>query len=258
MNGIAEEWRKLADLSAIKEALRIAVKSPLTLWRFIIYGRQKAVQAQVKHLMGYVARMDTDRLPDYWQAMESKHDLYADMRKALVTSPHSNLQQAPEYLYVIVRALKPEAVVETGVAAGISSSFILQALEDNNKGTLYSIDLPNYDLPNDLTFIPDGKHPGFAIPERLKKRWQLRLGTSKDILPGLLAEIGRVDIFLHDSEHSYENMLFEFVAAWDYLQHGGLLLSHDIAWNNAFKHFSREIKHKPTELYLTGAGAIAK
>jgi len=52
----------------------------------------------------------------------------------------------PEILYVIVRLLKPEKVVETGVAAGVSSAFILEAMDDNGIGTLYSIDLPNYEI----------------------------------------------------------------------------------------------------------------
>jgi len=50
------------------------------------------------------------------------------------------------YLYVAVRALKPSIVVETGVGSGMSSSFILRALAMNGFGTLYSIDLPSYDL----------------------------------------------------------------------------------------------------------------
>jgi len=44
-------------------------------------------------------------------------------------------------LYAMVRALKPEVVVETGVANGVSSSFILKALDRNSRGRLYSIDL---------------------------------------------------------------------------------------------------------------------
>lgn len=54
----------------------------------------------------------------------------------------------------------------------------------------------------------------------------------------LLAEIGKVDIFLHDSEHTYDNMMFEYATAWDYLPKGGLLLSHDISWNNAGRDFA--------------------
>jgi hypothetical protein len=257
MNGIAEEWRKLAYFSIIKEAIRIAVNSPLTFWRFIIHGRQKAVQTQVKQLIANMS-ICTDRIQEYWQEIQLKKELYTDIRNALIVSPYGFLQQSPEFLYVIVRVLKPEIVIETGVAAGISSAFILQALEDNDKGKLYSIDLPNYTSPNEYTFIPDGRQPGYAVPAYLFDRWQLRLGTSKDLLPDLLAEVGKVDIFLHDSDHSYENMLFEFVTAWGYLSGNGLLLSHDISWNAAFKHFAREKNRKPIELYLTGAGAIAK
>jgi hypothetical protein len=38
--------------------------------------------------------------------------------------------------------VKPDKVVETGVYKGSSSAVTLQALEDNNKGKLFSIDLP--------------------------------------------------------------------------------------------------------------------
>jgi predicted O-methyltransferase YrrM len=40
-----------------------------------------------------------------------------------------------------MRKIKPKIVVETGVSFGITSSFILQAMEENGFGTLYSIDL---------------------------------------------------------------------------------------------------------------------
>ena len=45
-----------------------------------------------------------------------------------------------KFLYHLCRILKPKNVIETGVAYGISSSYILQALEDNKFGKLYSID----------------------------------------------------------------------------------------------------------------------
>jgi len=46
-----------------------------------------------------------------------------------------------EYLYLVVRAMRPNLVVETGVFDGISSSVILQALQDANAGKLVSVDL---------------------------------------------------------------------------------------------------------------------
>src|SRR3954465_14183463 len=45
-----------------------------------------------------------------------------------------------KFLYGITRALRPEIVIETGVAAGISSCFLIAALIENGSGRLYSID----------------------------------------------------------------------------------------------------------------------
>jgi len=44
--------------------------------------------------------------------------------------------------YMLCRLLRPEIVMETGVAYGVTSSLILKALEVNGKGVLHSIDLP--------------------------------------------------------------------------------------------------------------------
>lgn len=44
------------------------------------------------------------------------------------------------YLYALARETKPDIVVETGVASGVSSYAILQAMEDNGKGLLYSVE----------------------------------------------------------------------------------------------------------------------
>ena len=44
--------------------------------------------------------------------------------------------------YLVCRLLEPAVVVETGVAYGVSSAFILRALEKNGRGVLHSVDLP--------------------------------------------------------------------------------------------------------------------
>lgn len=128
-------------------------------------------------------------------------------------------------LYVLCRALTPTVVVETGVANGMSSAFILQALRVNRHGTLHSIDLP---LP--------GKNPGMIgvlIPNELRSRWHLHLGSSRRALPHIVR--GHiVDIFVHDSLHTYRNMRREFDVAWPRIRPGGVLVSDDVDGNPAF------------------------
>src|SRR5271156_5195455 len=45
-------------------------------------------------------------------------------------------------IWCLIRHLRPNHVVETGVARGFTSRFILEALERNGSGHLWSIDLP--------------------------------------------------------------------------------------------------------------------
>jgi len=136
-------------------------------------------------------------------------------------------------LYLIVRVTQPDIVVETGVSSGASSAYILQAMHDNKKGRLYSIDLP----PDNL---PEGKSSGGVVPQYLRNRWSLHLGDSKELLEPMLNKIGNIDCFLHDSLHTYEHMMWEFRTAWPYLNLQGLFLSHDVGANDAFMDFMKE------------------
>jgi|SRR5271157_716866 len=45
-------------------------------------------------------------------------------------------------IWCLIRHLQPKNVVETGVAHGVTSRFVLEALERNEGGRLWSIDLP--------------------------------------------------------------------------------------------------------------------
>ena len=133
-------------------------------------------------------------------------------------------------LYFLIQDLKPEIVVETGVSDGMSSFIILSALNENGRGKLYSVDLADVGMPKIY-----GKEPGWIVDEELRKRWTLIYGKTSDKLPELLEKLKHVDIFLHDSEHSYENMQFEFSLALKYMKEGSLLLSDDARANSAFE-----------------------
>lgn len=153
--------------------------------------------------------------------------------------------------YALVRKLKPSVVVETGVCNGVSSLLILRALAENGSGLLYSVDYPYHaDEPldefRDDTFdeyggaaIPSDKDPGWIIPERLRERWELRVGKSQVRLPPLLEELEDLDLFIHDSEHSHPCMMFEYEISWHKMGSGGVILSDDITWNSAFEVFCK-------------------
>jgi predicted O-methyltransferase YrrM len=124
--------------------------------------------------------------------------------------------------YVTIKLLEPDIVVETGVWGGVSSWTMLHAMNEIGKGRLISIDLPT---PN-TELLPE---VGYLVPDNLRDRWELRIGPAGKLLPAVLDEVGAIDVFQHDSRHSYTNQLREYRTAWPYLSEGGLLISDDVS-----------------------------
>jgi predicted O-methyltransferase YrrM len=124
-----------------------------------------------------------------------------------------------EALYYLIRAMQPQTVVETGVCYGASSSYILEALERNGHGQLFSIDLgnPPEEPPNDFFVHPDHR-----------ARWQLIIGDVRDEMPPLLNRLRQIDLFHHDSLHTYDHMMWEYETALPYLNPAGAISSDDV------------------------------
>lgn len=137
--------------------------------------------------------------------------------------------------YVLARALEPDSVLETGVCYGVSSAFILKALEQNGRGTLYSIDMPPLGSNAD-------RFVGWLIPQDLRQRWQLFLGPSKDLLPKVTAQVGALEMFLHDSKHTYWNIRRELQAVKAILAHPSVVVADDVEGNAAFLEWAVESK----------------
>jgi hypothetical protein len=135
-------------------------------------------------------------------------------------------------IWCLVRGRKPDRVVETGVAHGVTSRFILEALERNGRGRLWSIDRP----PMEPAWR---RQIGIAVGDELKARWTYILGSSRHRLPGLLADLGPIDIFVHDSLHSERNVRFELDQTWPSLRSGGAIVVDDIDVNRGFLTFGQ-------------------
>ncbi len=141
-----------------------------------------------------------------------------------------------KFLFAITRALRPEVLIETGVAAGVSSCFLIAALIENGAGKLYSLDLP---VEGQQLNCADASHyawpqrgVGWAIPSDLKAeigaRHELILEDVRTALPRLLDQLGSIDLFFHDDLHLPHHMLWEYECAWKHLRDGGVLASHDV------------------------------
>ena len=125
--------------------------------------------------------------------------------------------EAPLELYALVRLLRPRHVVEVGVSSGVSSAYLLQALDRNGAGTLHSVDLPKWEKTSPGSrrstvswSIPPGRFSGWAVPWSLRGRWDLRIGDKAVVLPLIAEELSRIDLFVYDVPHSDPRAFEEF------------------------------------------------
>ena len=139
-----------------------------------------------------------------------------------------------EAIWCLVAHTRPATVVETGVAHGLTSRVILEGLQRNGNGHLWSVDLPAVD--------PALHHEiGIAVPEQLRSRWTYVQGTSRRRLPELVRRLQRVDLFIHDSLHTARNTYFELETVWPTLPPGGAAVVDDINRNLGFSRFTEKV-----------------
>jgi predicted O-methyltransferase YrrM len=137
--------------------------------------------------------------------------------------------------YLAARALQPRVIIETGVAHGVTSAYLLQALHENGAGILISVDLSPLGVAAEDSV-------GCFVPSHLRDRWDLRRGSARKLLPGIVKEAGPIDLFVHDSLHTYFHMKWEFDVALSSLRPGGLLIADDVEGNRAFEAAARHAR----------------
>lgn len=192
------------------------------------------------------------------------------VRNRAVTSGEMVTRQGL-HLWALIREHHLATVVETGVCNGLSSYVILSALatlQTNGKtARLTSIDLPEFsdESGSGLVWegkggavVPAGLPVGWLVEDNQKDRWDLRLGRSIDLLAPCLEELAPIDLFIHDSEHSFENQLFEFRAAFQALRPGGYLFASDIQFSGAFSVFWRECGRQADVYFLDHSCAVVR
>jgi predicted O-methyltransferase YrrM len=153
--------------------------------------------------------------------------------------------RSAEALYATVRLLRPDVVVETGVANGHSTYVVLSALRANGHGRLVSYD------------VADGA--GVLVPESLRDLWDLTVLDRADPIADAarrLDALGAVDLFFHDADHSYVGQVAEYGAAVRALARGrgGVLLSDDV--DESFAFVELVLARKPHAVLLVDARKV--
>jgi hypothetical protein len=148
-------------------------------------------------------------------------------------------------MWCAARHIRPEVVIETGVAHGVSSRVVLEALSKNDRGHLWSIDLP-HPLNHELH-----TQTGAAVTDSLRPRWTYLEGESRKVLPPLVAKTDTVNLFIHDSLHTAKNTLFEMEQAASAMSPGSVMLVDDIRGHDGFATFARRHPEFKTVLCST-------
>ncbi|MEI0612794.1 class I SAM-dependent methyltransferase [Brachyspira pilosicoli] len=130
------------------------------------------------------------------------------------------------FLNGIIRQVRPKKILEVGIAAGASSSVILNAINDIDDSKLYSIDY------NEKYYRDNTKISGFLVEEKfpnLIQKWKVYRGG---VAAKFLDEIGgEIDMCLLDTVHSNPGELLDFLMVLPYLKKNAVLLIHDIAYH---------------------------
>ena len=235
----------------VKELVK-AARSPTT------YSRRLERYTLEQLISWLVPGTSVEEIQSLRQELIANENFYNALNRKYVSIRRRRLGGGPfeggaqrELIYVLIRLLQPENFVETGVFDGLSSAYILEAMRENGKGHLSSIDLPAHTVfkhstnDKEMGTIPPGTDPGWVIPDYLRERHTLHLGDAKKLLEPMLKKLGNIDVFLHDSMHTYEHMHWEYSVVYPYIVKNGLLLSDDIfgwAATGVFFKFCRQMK----------------
>lgn len=190
------------------------------------------------------------RARDFISELEADDELRRHVRSETARSDRRGLAD-PEVRfgrragwYALLRATQPEHVVETGTDKGLGTCVMAAALLQNGHGRLTTIDTN-----------PDS---GYLVTGRYRTVTERVIGDSIEVLSSGHTD---VDMFLHDSLHTYPHEVAELEAVSGRLRPGSTILSdnaHDsdalADWAEATGRRFSYFREEPENHWLAGEG----
>ena len=210
-----------------------------------------ALEEHVHELLGAHWPCDHDGFDEVWHAaLEELRARGLEVGRGSFGGWDDADERLARVTWCLVQQLRPRRVVETGVARGLTTRVVLEALADNGGGHLWSIDLP--------PLIESGlaAETAAAVPEPLRDRWTLIRGSSRRLLPVVLDQLGEIDLFVHDSMHTTRNLSFELAHAWPALSPTGVAVIDDVEKNTATNAFLAERPRTPAVISPSADRAV--
>jgi predicted O-methyltransferase YrrM len=140
--------------------------------------------------------------------------------RTLPLCPPAMTGERGEYLFRLIRALRPRQTLEIGFAYGVSTLFIAEALRQNGNGQHIAID------PNEHARF-DGLGLRHLDEAGLRDRVTFFEEPAELCLPRLVQEGLQLDLALNDSGHLFDHVILESVFLARLLRVGGVLVFDD-------------------------------
>jgi predicted O-methyltransferase YrrM len=209
-------WGKLSHL----------ITHPRRMWSFVLRNREVAnftyEMDNEEELPAFIAEATgepVDELRGYLRELAGDTELHGLLRARIDRRDRSGraLVGRRAGWYILVRALRPKVVLETGTDVGMGSAVLARALQRNAERGGTHGHLWTFDFAHDA---------GWATPDALRDWITLVPGDLRQTLPATVAELpGAIDLMIHDSDHAPDHELFEFRTVGTHLASRGVLLT---------------------------------
>jgi predicted O-methyltransferase YrrM len=143
---------------------------------------------------------------------------------------YSNIDKITEMSYEdgrflngLLRYFKPEKVLEVGVAAGASTCVMLNALRDNPRSVIHSVDL------SEKYYRDRSLSSGWKIFELFPNTDRCFLYLGNDVSDVVEDQIkGEIDFLLLDTVHRHPAETLSFLSIFPYLKKDAIVVLHDV------------------------------